>query len=210
MHFNLSFSPSLQWSIDSDLEFSGSPFQDFGFCSVAFQGRYLLKDDIIGDLISLSLGGDVRVVSSESLKDVNNLYHSNIEFQCNLAFGKEFSKLDYWRFRFWGYGGVGIANKGSPWLKGKFAVEGNIHEKRKWSIFAKTMRTFGRYDSFNIYDFNGYAKLRQLNVDLGFRYGWRLGVWGTFSLEYRRRIIAKRCPKNENFLAVSYMVPFSF
>ena len=53
LHFNLSFAPSLQWSIDSDLEFASSPLQDFGFSSVAFQARYLIKDDIIGDPLSL-------------------------------------------------------------------------------------------------------------------------------------------------------------
>jgi len=210
LHFNLSFAPSLQWSIDSDLEFAKSPRQDFGFCAVAFQGRYLLKDDIIGDPVSLSMGGNFRVVSDNSLKDVSILYHSNVDFEFNIALGKEFSNLDYWRFRFWFYGSGGIANKGSPWLKGEFYIEGNLQERRKWALFVKAMHGYGRQEQINIYDFHGYGKVRQRNIDMGFRYGWRLDVWGSLSFEYKRRILAKRCPENVNFFTLIYLLPFSF
>jgi len=210
VHFNMSFSPSLQWSIDSDLEFIDTPREDFGFSSVAFQARYLFKDDILGDPLSLSLGGNFRVVSSESLKDVSVLYHSDVDFEFNLAFGKEFSKLDYWRFRFWAYGGIGIANRGSPWVRGKVAIEGNVQEKRKWSLFVEAMHGYGRQSQINVFDFKGYAKIRERNIDLGFRYGYRFLVWGTLSFEYKRRVLAKLCPEDVNFFSVSYLLPFSF
>jgi hypothetical protein len=210
MHFNIAFAPSLQWSMDSDLEFISSPMQNFGFRSVAFQTRYLFKDDILGDPLSICLGFNLRVISSDSLKDVSNLFHSNTDFELNLAFGKEFSRLDYWRFRFWGYGAVGKANKGSLWIKGKIALEGNADEKRKWSLFILGMHGYGKQEFVDIYDFNGYAKIRERNIDAGLKYGYRLNVWGTLSFEYKRRILAKRCPKDVNFFSVSYVIPFSF
>ncbi len=210
LHFDLSFAPSLQWSIDSDLEFAKSPRQEFGFSSVSFQARYLLKDDIIGDPVSICMGGNFRVISAESLKDVSILYHSNVDFEFNLALGKEFSKLDYWRFRLWIYGSGGIANRGSPWLRGEFAMEGNLYEQRKWALFIKAMQGYGREEQINIYDFKGYALVRQSNIDIGFRYGYRLNVWGTVSFEYKRRILAKACPENVNFFSLSYLLPFSF
>jgi len=210
LHLGLSFAPSLQWSIDSDLEFVATPREDFGFSSVAFQARYLFKDDIIGDPLSLSLGGNFRVVSTESLKDVSILYHSDIDLEFNLAIGKEFSKLDYWRFRFWLYGSVGIANRGSPWVRGEFSLEGNLQERRKWAVFLETMHGYGRSEEINIANFRGYGILRERNIDIGFRYGYRLNVWGTISLEYKRRILAKLCPENVNFFSISYLVPFSF
>lgn len=209
-HFNISFAPSLQWSIDSDLEFIDTPRQDFGFRSVAFQARYLFKDDILGDPLSLSLGGNFRVVSSESLKDVSTMYHSDIDFEFNLAFGKEFSKLDYWRFRFWLYGSAGIANKGSPWVRGEAAIEGNIQEKRKWALFVEAMHGYAKGNKINVFDFDGYAKIRERNIDIGFRYGYRFLVWGTLSFEYKRRMLAKLCPEEVNFFSVSYLLPFSF
>ncbi len=209
-HFNISFAPSLQWSIDSDLEFIQTPRQDFGFRSVAFQARYLFKDDILGDLLSIALGGNFRVVSSESLKDVSTLYHSDIDFELNLAFGKEFSKLDYWRFRFWFYGAIGIANKGSPWIKGNFALEGNLDDKKKCSLFVDAMHGYGKKEFVDVFNFDGYAKIRQRDVNVGFKYGYRLNVYGTLSFEYKRRILAKRCPERVNFFSISYLIPFSF
>lgn len=210
LHLNLCFAPSLQWSIDSDLEFNADPRQDFGFCSVAFQGRYLFKDDIIGDPISICLGANFRVISPESLRDVSILYHSNIDFEVNLALGKEFSKSEFWRFRFWLYGSGGIANKGSPWIRGEFAMEGNIREKKKWALFLQAMRGYGEEQHINIYDFHGYATVRETNIDLGFRYGYRMGVWGTLSFEYKRRLLAESCPESVNFFTISYLLPFCF
>ncbi len=210
LYFDLSFSPSLNWSIDSDLEFISTPRQSFGFRSVAFQARYLLKDDIIGDPFSFALGGNFRVVSSDSLKDVSTLYHSNLDLEFNMSLGKEFSRYEYWRFRIWGYGSVGVANSGSPWIRARAAIEGNTNETRKWALYLDAMKGFGRKEVVNVFDFHGYGKIRERNLDIGFRYGYRLSVWGTLSFEYKRRIIAKRCPKNVNTFAISYLLPFSF
>ncbi|NGX63803.1 MAG: hypothetical protein KR126chlam6_01217 [Candidatus Anoxychlamydiales bacterium] len=210
VHFNISFAPSLQWSIDSDLELIETPRQKFGFRSVAFQTRYLFKDDILGDPLSVSVGGNFRIVSSESLKDVSTMYHSNADFEFNLAFGKEFSRFDYWRARFWLYGAIGIANEGSPWLRAHFSLEGNVNDKRKWAIFADAMHGYGRKEFVDIFNFDGYGRIRERNIDLGFKYGYRLRVWGTLSFEYKRRVLAKRCPESVNLFSVSYLVPFSF
>lgn len=210
LHFNLSFSPSMQWSIDSDLDFASTHKQDLIFSSVAFQARYLVKDDIIGDPFSFAIGGNFRIVSPDSLRDVSILYHSNIDLEGNLAIGKEFARRELWRFRFWLYGSLGFANRGSPWLRGEGAIEGNLQEKRKWAIFANAMHGYGRQEFVDAFDFNGYAKIRQRNIDVGFRYGLRLNVWGTLSFEYKRRFLAKLCPESVNFFTISYLLPFSF
>ena len=41
-----------------------------------------------------------------------------------LAVGKEWACCQEWFFRLWGLGGVGMANRGSPWVHGVGAVEG--------------------------------------------------------------------------------------
>ena len=210
VYFDLSFAPSLNWSIDSDLEFISTPRQDFGFRSVAFQARYLLKDDIIGDPLSVSLGCNFRVMSNESLRDVTNLYHSDVDFEFNLALGKEFARRDNLRFRFWAYTAFGVGTSGSPWFRLRAALEGNSREETKWALFLDGMRGFGNKTLIDLYDFDGYGRIKERNLDLGFRYGYRLGVFGTLSFEYSRRILAKRCPENVNLAAVTYMLPFSF
>ncbi len=210
LHFNLAYSPSLQWSLDADLEFIDTPRQSFGFRSVGAQARYLVSDDIIGDPVSLTVGGNFRIVSSDSLKDVSTLYHSNIDIEFNTAVGKEISRLEYWRFRVWGYGALGIANEGSPWIRLMAAFEGNSQERKKWGFFADFMHGYGNKTKVVINNFDGYAKIREKNLDLGFKYGHRLGVWGTLSLGYKRRVLAKRCPRNVNTLFITYLLPFAF
>lgn len=210
LHFDLSFSPTPQWSIDSDLEFIKTTRHEFNFSTVAFQARYLVKDDVIGDPVSLCIGANFRVVSSESLRDVSVLYHANVDFEGNAALGKEFSNAEYWRFRFWAYASGGIANRGSPWVRGEASIEGNLQEKKKWAVFLAATQGFGREEKINIYDFYGYGSARQRNLDVGLRYGNRLGVWGTFSFEYKRRIVAELCPENVNFFSISYLLPFCF
>ncbi|EKE20462.1 MAG: hypothetical protein ACD_7C00569G0001 [uncultured bacterium] len=138
------------------------------------------------------------------------MYHGNVDFEGVFALGKEFSKAEYWRFRFWLYGSAGIANRGSPWVRGEAAIEGNLLEKKKWAVFLEAMQAFGREDKINVYDFYGYGSVRERNLDVGIRYGFRFSVWGTLSLEYKRRVVAELCPENVNFFSVSYLLPFCF
>lgn len=210
VYFDLAFCPSMQWGIDFDLELTETPRQSFGFRSAAFQLRYLWLDDIIGDPITLTSGANIRATSSDSLRDVSTPYHSNVDIEGNIAIGKEFSKLEYWRFRIWGYGAVGIANQGSPWFKGLITFEGNSKDVAQWALFVETMHSYGNRTYIDIADFYGYGRIRQKNIDIGARMGFKMSAYGTLSFEYRRRVFAKRFPKNVNFFSVSYLLPFSF
>ena len=55
-----------------------------------------------------------------------------------------------------------------------------------------------------------YAKIREKAIDLGFRYGYRLGVYGTLRFTYFRRVLARSCPAEVNAFIFSYLLPFSF
>jgi hypothetical protein len=210
LYFDLSFSPSMQWMVDTDLEFIETPRQNFGFRSVAFQARYLLRDDIIGDPFSISMGANFRVVSNDSLKDVSTIYHAHIDSEVNLSIGKEFAHLEYWRFRIWGFGSVGFAKNASPWLRGKVAIEGNSNEKRKWALFSEILHGYGREDTININDFQGYGKIRQKSIDLGFSLAYKLSSMDTIRFEYKRTLLAKLCPENVNFFSAEILFLFSF
>lgn len=207
---DLEFSPSPYWSFDSDLEFVDTPRQSFSFRSLGGQGRYLWFDDITGDPITLVTGCNARYTSSRSLKDVSCPYHGNIDFQLHIALGKEFDQGGYWRFRMWGLGLVGMANRGSPWVGGTVAIEGNYNDEHKWALFVEGGHGYGRKTSIRISDFFGYGKIRYKFIDIAARYGIRLGVWGTLRFEYKRRVLAKLYPQNVNFFNISYLLPFSF
>lgn len=205
----LDFSPTPEWSVDGDIQAADTTQENFNFRSLAVQARYLWLDDIIGDKISLTTGGNVRFTNSASLHDVSCPYHSNCDFELNFSLGKEFDVSDAFAWRMWGFGTVGHGIKGSPWVRAILAVETNYNDKHKLAFFAEGSNGYGGHRRVFIDDFDGYAKIRQKSIDLSVRYGYRIGVWGTLRFEYGRRVLAKSCPQNVNSFMFSYMLPFS-
>ena len=209
-YLGLDFSPSPVWSIDGDIQFADTTAMNFNFRSLALQGRYLWLDDIIGDPISLATGASARVTSSPGLRDISCPSHGNVDFEINFSLGKEFEASNSWLFRTWCFGAVGHANRGAPWVRGIVSVETNIDDQHKWALYASGVNGYGRHVHVDTEHFYGYAKVREKAIDLGIRYGYRLGVWGTLRFEYMRRVLAKSAPQRVNTFLVSYLLPFSF
>ncbi len=206
----LDFSPSPEWSIDADIQFAATTQMPFNFRSVALQARYLWLDDIIGDKISLATGFSTRFTSSRALRDVSCPSYANADFELNFSLGKEFEATDTWLFRLWAFGAVGHGNVGSPWVRAIASLETNIQDQHKLALYATGINGYGRHSHLNPEHFNGYARIRNKSIDLGLRYGYRVGVWGTIRFEYTRRVLAKASPAQVNTWIFSYLLPFSF
>jgi hypothetical protein len=205
----LDFSPTPDWSIDWDIQAAATTQEEFNFRSAAMQARYLWLDDIIGDPISLATGANVRFTNTASLHDVSCPSRSHCDFEINLSLGKEFDVSDSFAWRTWGFAAVGHGIVGSPWVRAILAFETNYNDKHKLGFFAEGCNGYGAHRRVFIDDFDGYARIRQKNIDLSARYGYRLGVWGTLRFEYVRRVLAKSCPQDVNTFIFSYMLPFS-
>lgn len=201
---------SQRWSVDTDVYFADTTQQPFGFRSWAVQLRHLFLDDIVCDPISLAFGGSARYTSKKALRDVSCPSHANVDFELNLSIGHEFDRDDEWRFRVWGFGALGMANRGSPWLRGIVGGEGNFCDLHKWGIYLIASHSYGRKRTLDPNHFFGYAKIRQKSLDLGFRYGYGMGRFGTLRFEYIRRLSARLYPQQVNTVVVSYLLPFSF
>lgn len=210
IYFGLDFSLSPEWAVDADIQFADTTQMSFNFRTAALQGRYLWLDDIIGDKISLSTGFNARVTPTYALHDISCPSRANIDFELNVSIGKEFEATESWLFRVWGFGCVGHANRGSPWVRGTVALETNIEDQHKLALYADGNNGYGRYPYLSTDHFNGYAKIRTKSIDIGLRYGYRTGVWGTLRFEYARRVLAKAAPAGVNTWIVSYLLPFSF
>jgi hypothetical protein len=210
LQFDLDFTSSPSWEVSTELEFVDTTRQAFSFRSFALQGKKLWLDDIIGDVVSLTTSINGRYISSRSKRDISCPYGSDVDIEGGIAIGKEIDKGSFWRFRGWGYAGVGIANMGSPWINGKIYFEGNWDDLHKWKLFLKAQHGYGKKSKIDIDNFNGYASTRARFINLGASYGYRLGVWGTLSAKYEVRVLAKVCPKAINYFAISYLLPFSF
>jgi hypothetical protein len=160
--------------------------------------------------VSLTTGASLRFTNSASLHDVSCPSHANFDFEVNFSLGKEFDVSDAFAWRLWGFGAIGHANLGSPWVRAIAALETNYDDQHKFAFFAEGSNGYGRHRTVFVDDFNGYAKIRQKSIDVGARYGYRIGVWGTLRFEYTRRVLAKSCPEEVNNFIFSYLLPFSF
>jgi len=209
IYFGLDFSPSPEWAIDTDIQFADTTQQNFNFRTAALQARYLWLDDIIGDRVSLATGFNMRLTPTYALHDVSCPSHANFDAELNFSIGKEFEATECWLFRLWGFGAVGHGNRGSPWVRAIVALETNIDDQHKLAFYADGNNGYGRHSHVNTEHFHGYAKIRYKSIDLGFRYGYRLGVWGTLRAEYTRRVLAKAYPSAVNTVTISYLLPFS-
>ena len=210
LSFDLGLTTTPYWEFAMSVEFDKSPDKKFGFGSFAFQARKLWLDDIIGDFVSLNTFFDVRYTGHKTITDVSTFYGGDLDFKGNISIGKEFDYKEFWRYRIWACGSIGIANIGSPWLMGHFAIETNYQDKHKGSIFCSLRRGYGSQKKIDIDHFHGYARIREKHVDVGINYGLGLDTWGTLQAQYVRRVYAKRCPENVNFFYIAYNIPFSF
>ncbi len=210
IYSGLEFSPAPVWDIDGDIQFAATTAASFNFRCLAFQVRYLWLDDIVGDAISFATGTSARLTATSSLKDVSCPSHGNVDFELNFSLGKEFDARDTWRFRSWIFGALGHANRGSPWVRAIASIEMNRNDVHKLGIYAQGTNGYGRHTHINVNHFFGYAKIRERVIDVGARYGYGMGVWGTLRMDYLHRVLAKSAPQNVNTVMVSWFLPFSF
>jgi hypothetical protein len=210
IYLGLDFSSSPDWSLDADIQFADTTQESFNFRTGAVQARYLWLDDIVGDPVSLTTGINIRLTPTMSLRDVSCPSYGNADFELNAALGREIDASDDWRFRLWAFAAVGHANRGSPWVRGVAAIETNYDDAHKFAVYAYGTNAYGWQTQVDIDHFHGYAKIREKSIDLCFRYGYRMGVWGTMRFEYQRRVLAKSYPENVNTFLVGYLLPFSF
>jgi hypothetical protein len=208
--FDLDFCVSAYHSILAELEFMKTPRRSFGFSSAAFQWRFLCLDDLGGHFVSLVVGSNIRVVSKKSLTDISAYRSGEVEIEGNISIGKEFYKLEFWKVRVWGTGFLGIANRGSLWVRGILAFEGNSEDNYRWGALLKGSHGYGKKTVVDIDSFRGYGYIRHKNLDIGCFFGYRLDKLGTLFFSYERRLLAKRYPKNVNTFILSYFLPFSF
>jgi hypothetical protein len=209
LDFNLTFSPVPEWEFAGDVEFADTPRQSMGLRSFAMQGRYLWLNDVVGDAVSFTTGLSARGVSRHSLKDVSCPYHFHANVELNASIGREWSQEFCWHTRLWGFGAIGMANRGNPWTRAAIVLEKQWAEAHRLSLFSEAYVGLGGEALVNTDRFNGYARIHHRSVDVGAAYTYIFEVWGRISVAYTRRVFARSFPENVNFFTVRYTLPFS-
>jgi len=192
-----------------DLQFWGSKQKSFNFESMAVQLRYLVLDDLVGDLISLTAGANFRVVPFWRLQDVAMPYHYVSNLEAVVSAGKEFSSGPYWYFHLYGLGAFGWANKGAPWLR--FLLEGryNIQNTHRLSGICRSYIGLGDKRTVDVSNFDGYYDVYHRSIDLAASYYYHFREWGDLGVEGGYRVFARAYPEWNRYIMIEWKVPFS-
>ncbi|KPK33501.1 MAG: hypothetical protein AMS24_00965 [Chlamydiae bacterium SM23_39] len=209
LHFNLSFPFSSQISIDSDLELINSPRQSFNINYVGTQLRYLIFDDITGDIVSFVTSTNLKISPKKSVEDISCYSMGEVTFEGNISLGKEFLKKEFWVYRIWAFSALSIANRGSPAISLTLSMDGNFYDDYICACQLDFKHGYGKKTKINIKHFKGYGRLREKSVDLSFKFGKKFKR-GFIFLEYKRRILAHICPKKVNSFIIKSIISFSF
>jgi hypothetical protein len=195
--------------LEVEVELAQTPRQNFGLRSAALQARYLWLDDILGDFASVTTGLILRGATHASLRDVSSPYHAYANAELNSAIGKEWDQGPFWHVRTFALAGVGMAEQGSPWVRGHYALQINQREKFRYEIFTDGYFGFGHKRRINVDHFKGYAHIHHQSIDVGARFAILFYLWGHLDFEYVRRVYARSFPEQVNFFTISYHLPFS-
>lgn len=209
LNLNLGVSTLSNMDIQAEMNFFQSRMRSFNFESVAFQVRKLLLDDIIGDICSLIMGLNYRIVPHSRLKDIAMPYHFVSNFEAVASFGKEFPKGPYWLWHFYMFAAAGIANKGSAWVKVNPYLQAMIANRHELSSSLTSYFGFGPSKNIQINRFDGYYDTKHQNVDIQGEYRYHFPIYGSLGVSGAYRLYARAYPKKEYIVKVDYRYPFS-
>jgi len=85
LNLGVNFWPN--WDFQFQADFSHTHKLNWGGQRVGTQLRYLLWNDVVGDPISLTIGGQIFYVPTHNMRDVSSPYHSQGNFELGIAAG---------------------------------------------------------------------------------------------------------------------------
>lgn len=160
---------------------------------IKLTGRYAYWDDVAGDPLSITFGLSYIQGFHRSLKDLSSFHHGLYESEIFGSIGKEKSLGTVWISRWWMMGALGIAERGSPWLKFHANFEKRFGEQHELKTFFHSLWGLGG-GRLHPNHFSGYGSVQHQSIDLGLRYTYLIEFFGSASLEYSYRIYARNFP----------------
>ncbi|MCH9612521.1 MAG: hypothetical protein S4CHLAM102_10120 [Chlamydiia bacterium] len=195
------------WDLEAVLAIDQSRKLDWGFELGALQARYVVFDQLRGDFCSMTVGGNLTIVTHKRLTDVTTPYHGLANLEAGFSIGREFATRYRWDERIYCYFAVGQAEKGLPWVRGFIENDVHLWNFGIWRLFADGYFGFGRRNTVDIDAFSGYANIRHQSIDIGTGLTYITQLWGRINANYSYRIYAHSYPQSASTLVLEYVFP---
>ncbi len=129
--------------------------------------RYQWMDDLVGDPLSLTTGITLSFPRTAFLHNFSYDYHGHFNAELHATFGKEWGCMGGPLLNAWGLAGVGIAEKGSPWLHGLAVCDFAFNPCLSVGCFLEGVFGLGHDNIIPSTFFPGYASIGHRSLDLG-------------------------------------------
>jgi|GEM_PF-6494410 len=181
------------------------------FSKAGAQIRYLLFEDVAGDLFSMVLGGQLLYVFQRRVHKATYHHHqaqANLRAEVGISIGKESATLYQWLHRFYGFLGIGLDDRGHPWVRPFLSQEIKVARRHLLQLFAEGY--VGLKSIVSHYSTCCVKRRPRSAVDLGIGYTYLLTIWGALSIRYTHHIYAHAGTRQAHHsLRVEYCLPFS-
>lgn len=210
LSLSLALDAQITWPISVEIEtlLARTHHRSFGFDSFKLTGRYQWLDDILGEPFSLMTGFSMIAPWKTAVRDLSSFHHGRFEWEGYASIGKEYSLEERWIFRHFGLVSIGMADRGSPWLKGGYFWETNFCNCLALQVHIKELIGLGSR-ALRRHEFQGYGAVRHRSTEAGIRLSFQTDYDGLLSFEYTRRLYAKNFPRNVNLVQLTYVYPLS-
>lgn len=184
------------FALEVGVEAFHSKRTSLSFEDVYLNGRMVVWDQNQGDFLTVAVGGQMALVSSIAYRERDLFHFGNFESSLFGAIGSETYCSEFateWKSRWWLTGGVGIANRQSPWFFGNGAFEYAFTPAQRGRIFVDSTIGFGNL---------------QKGVDVGLALTYETFDYGCCDLSYAYRVYAKRVKRGVSTYSLCYYYPF--
>lgn len=201
---------ALGWSGELETTIAHTPKQRPACDNIRLTGRYLVWNDVDReDPISVAAGLTLTQAFKHSVHDISSFHHGKAAAEIHLAAGRETACEQFWSSRLWGVAGFGIADTGSPWVRGDATWEHNWWDQYQLRLFVRSLWGLGHSNIACVHGFDGYGPINHQSVDCGIGFCYRFEFSGVLTVEYAYRVYARNFPAEANLAKVSFLYPFS-
>lgn len=209
IELGLYYTNSKKYDFQFDARITRSNAHPLGFDSFCETVRYAFLDDAEGDCIALMGGFALSEVVSIGLNDPSFIHAGHIEGELQIALGKEIAPGEEWIMRTWALGAMGLADRGSPWMRGIAAWEGQCFNTHYLQLRAESRAGFGG-DAFRLRHFRGYGKIKYRILDGAVKYSYQTEDALLFSFVVLYRFFSRNAPAYLQQYRIALDIPFSF